>query len=152
MSKREIYQGQIYICDLGDNNIGSEQSGERPCLVIQNNILNATSEIIIVIPITSKCKKVLPTHYILTNDKYSFLTYDKNTVLCECIRSLSKKRIKKLIGQIDNDDLKEILKTKEYAYKKVWIAPTMHGKFYGGGMIPTPEAVLAKIKEAGGIE
>ena len=28
---------------------------------------------------------------------------------------------------------------KEYAYKKVWIAPTMHGKYYGGGMIPTPE-------------
>ena len=28
---------------------------------------------------------------------------------------------------------------KEYAYKKVWIAPTMHGKFYGGGMIPTPK-------------
>ena len=26
---------------------------------------------------------------------------------------------------------------KEYTYKKVWIAPTMHGKFYGGGMIPT---------------
>ena len=28
---------------------------------------------------------------------------------------------------------------KEYAYKKVWIAPTMHGRFYGGGMIPTPK-------------
>ena len=28
---------------------------------------------------------------------------------------------------------------KEYAYKKVWIAPTMHGKFYGGGRIPTPK-------------
>ena len=27
---------------------------------------------------------------------------------------------------------------KEYTYNKVWIAPTMHGKFYGGGMIPTP--------------
>ena len=27
---------------------------------------------------------------------------------------------------------------KEYTYKKVWIAPTMHGKFYGGGMIPAP--------------
>lgn len=23
-------------------------------------------------------------------------------------------------------------------YKKVWIAPTMNGKFYGGGMMPTP--------------
>ena len=28
---------------------------------------------------------------------------------------------------------------KEYTYKKVWIAPTMHGKFYGSGMIPTPK-------------
>ena len=26
-----------------------------------------------------------------------------------------------------------------YAYQKVWIAPTMHGRFYGDGMIPTPE-------------
>ena len=27
---------------------------------------------------------------------------------------------------------------KEYNYKKVWIAPTMKGRFYGGGMMPTP--------------
>lgn len=26
-----------------------------------------------------------------------------------------------------------------YTYEKVWIAPTMHGKYYGGGMIPAPE-------------
>ena len=25
-----------------------------------------------------------------------------------------------------------------HTYKKVWIAPTMHGRFYGGGMMPTP--------------
>lgn len=28
---------------------------------------------------------------------------------------------------------------KEYTYKKVWLAPTMNGKFYGGGMMPTPK-------------
>ncbi len=28
---------------------------------------------------------------------------------------------------------------KAYFYKKVWIAPTMKGKCYGGGMIPAPE-------------
>lgn len=28
---------------------------------------------------------------------------------------------------------------KEYTYKKVWIAPTMNGRFYGGGMMPNPE-------------
>ncbi len=27
---------------------------------------------------------------------------------------------------------------KEYTFKKVWIAPTMNGKYYGGGMMPTP--------------
>lgn len=26
----------------------------------------------------------------------------------------------------------------EYHYKKVWLVPTMHGKLYGGGMMPTP--------------
>ena len=27
---------------------------------------------------------------------------------------------------------------KQYHYEKVWIAPTMKGRFYGGGMMPTP--------------
>ena len=27
---------------------------------------------------------------------------------------------------------------KAYSYKNVWIAPTMLGRYYGGGMIPTP--------------
>ena len=25
-----------------------------------------------------------------------------------------------------------------HSYKKVWLAPTMHGQYYGGGMIPAP--------------
>ena len=28
---------------------------------------------------------------------------------------------------------------KKYTFKKVWIAPTMVGRYYGGGMMPTPE-------------
>ena len=28
---------------------------------------------------------------------------------------------------------------KKHTYKKVWLAPTMNGKYYGGGMMPTPE-------------
>ena len=26
----------------------------------------------------------------------------------------------------------------KHTYEKVWLAPTMHGRFYGGGMLPTP--------------
>ncbi len=32
-----------------------------------------------------------------------------------------------------------IVDGKEYSYKKVWIAPTMNGRCYGGGMMPTPK-------------
>jgi len=28
---------------------------------------------------------------------------------------------------------------QSYSYKKVWLAPTMKGRYYGGGMMPTPE-------------
>lgn len=28
---------------------------------------------------------------------------------------------------------------QSYRYEKVWIAPTMKGRYYGGGMMPTPE-------------
>ena len=32
-----------------------------------------------------------------------------------------------------------IVDGKEYSFKNVWLAPTMNGKYYGGGMIPCPE-------------
>lgn len=115
MAKRKILQGEIYICELGEN-IGSEQNGERPCLIVQNNILNETSDVTIVLPITSRLKKEMPTHYKLKSEDYPFLMTGRNTVLCECIRCISKKRIGKLIGTIDERDLNNILKVKEYAY------------------------------------
>ena len=46
--------------------------------------------------------------------------------------------IKGLLFHFAPRNAKVTVDGKEYAYKKVWIAPTMHGKFYGGGMIPTP--------------
>lgn len=32
-----------------------------------------------------------------------------------------------------------IVDGKEYRFEKVWLAPTMNGRFYGGGMLPAPE-------------
>ena len=32
-----------------------------------------------------------------------------------------------------------IVDGKTYNFKKVWIAPTMFGRYYGGGMMPTPK-------------
>lgn len=47
--------------------------------------------------------------------------------------------IKGLLFRFAARNAKVTVDGKEYAYKKVWIAPTMHGHYYGGGMLPTPE-------------
>lgn len=47
--------------------------------------------------------------------------------------------IKGLLFHFDARNAKVTVDGKEHTYKKVWIAPTMLGKYYGGGMIPTPD-------------
>ena len=47
--------------------------------------------------------------------------------------------IKGLLFHFNARNAKVTVDGKEYAYNKVWIAPTMLGKCYGGGMIPTPD-------------
>ena len=46
--------------------------------------------------------------------------------------------IKGLLFHFQARNAKVTVDGKKYAYQKVWIAPTMHGHYYGGGMIPTP--------------
>lgn len=47
--------------------------------------------------------------------------------------------IKGLLFRFQARNAKVTVDGREYVYKKVWIAPAMHGKYYGGGMIPAPE-------------
>lgn len=47
--------------------------------------------------------------------------------------------IKGLLFHYKPTSAKVTVDGKTRTYKKVWIAPTMNGRFYGGGMMPTPE-------------
>lgn len=47
--------------------------------------------------------------------------------------------IKGLLFHYKPTNAKVTVDGKEYMFKKVWLAPTMHGRRYGGGMIPTPD-------------
>ena len=51
MKPRVIIRGSVYRCDFGIN-IGSEQEGSRPCVVLQNRNRNISSPNTIVAPIT----------------------------------------------------------------------------------------------------
>ena len=99
-------RGEVYEADLGLGD-GSEQAGIRPVLIIQNNIGNHYSPTVICVPLTSKNKKDMPTHYTVKKEDYYFLTYD-SIVLCEQIKTISKKRLSHKIGMLSKDDMGKI--------------------------------------------
>lgn len=56
----------IVMVDFGDNTIGSEQGGKRPAIIVQNDIGNHFAATTIVIPFSTKLKKInQPTHTLI---------------------------------------------------------------------------------------
>jgi len=47
--------------------------------------------------------------------------------------------IKGLLFHYKPTNAKVTVDGRTYTYKKVWLAPTMIGRYYGGGMMPTPD-------------
>lgn len=102
--KRKVNRGEIYYADLSPV-IGSEQSGFRPVLIIQNDRDNETSPTTIVAAITSsKTKSQLPTHVTFTAD---CLPYE-STVLLEQVRTIDKIRFGECIGKLDEETMAEV--------------------------------------------
>ena len=61
MNYMEVKRGDLFYADLSVG-VGSEQSGIRPVVVIQNDSGNRFSTTIIISPLTSSKKKNIPTH------------------------------------------------------------------------------------------
>ncbi len=95
----QVERGDIYYADLSPA-VGSEQSGLRPVLIIQNDVGNKYSPTVIIAAITSQIQKAkLPTHIELSHSRYP-LTKD-SVVLLEQIRTLDKLRLRERIGSLD---------------------------------------------------
>lgn len=100
-----IKKGDIYYASL-DPVIGSEQKGERPVVVLQNNLGNKYSPTIIIAPLTEIIKKEkLPTHIKIY--KNEFLKYD-SIILLEQIRTIDKSRLISYLGRLKNNQLQKI--------------------------------------------
>ena len=96
-----IKRGQIYYCDL-NGNIGSEQGGVRPVLILQNDTGNKYSPTTIIAPITSvKTKAKIPTHiWLSVTDGLT----KNSAVELEQIRVIDKKRLLNKIGEIQTGE------------------------------------------------
>lgn len=96
----EVNTFDVLLIDFGKIEFAGEQGGVRPAVVIQNSWGNTYSGTTIVIPFTSKIKHLhQPTHSFFQKDLEKGLK-DDSMLLGECVRQISKKRIKKKLGSI----------------------------------------------------
>ena len=106
MKKTQITKGDMYYADLGTN-VGSEQNGTRPVVIIQNDVGNKYAQTAIIVPltkiITNKVKQ--PTHCIISptdNLKHYYVA------LTEQIRVIDKSRLKTKIGHLNKSQIKDL--------------------------------------------
>ena len=85
---------EIWFADLGDHYGTSVQSGNRPVLVISNDVGNQYSQTLTVIPLTTRLKRMdMPTHIILTEDDCCMFrpqTLQDSVLLAEQITTIAK--------------------------------------------------------------
>lgn len=97
-----LKRGDIIFCNLGNNKVGSVQSGSRYCLVISNDQGNRTSTTLEIAPFTSSTtKKNLPCHI----DVEGFGLKKPSTLLLEQITTISLISVDRRVGHIDDEDL-----------------------------------------------
>jgi len=104
--KRRIKRGDMFYADL-NLGVGSEQSGYRPVVIIQNDAGNKHSQTVIAAVITSRTthKAKLPTHCHIKAQQG--LGRD-SLVLLEQIRTIDKERLKEYLGTLDSDSMSKI--------------------------------------------
>jgi mRNA interferase MazF len=104
MKKWSIYRANL------DPVIGSEQGKSRPVLVISEDEINELLNIVNVLPITSRKvgRTIYPNEALIPANNFG--VQQESVILCHQIRTLDKKRLSSLYGQItDTTKQTEIL-------------------------------------------
>lgn len=85
---------------------GREQKGFRPAVIISGNAMNDNLDVLIICPLTTKLKNYKGC-LVLKKNTLNKLPQDSEALTIH-IRSISKERLIKKVGEITDDELKEI--------------------------------------------
>lgn len=100
-----ILRGDVFYFEFGVR-VGSEQSGVRPAVVVQNNEGNKHSPTVIVVPLTTKYKRGMPTHVTLFRGDCDNL--QPSIALCEQVTVIDVSRALSYVGQLSNACMRRI--------------------------------------------
>lgn len=101
-----VHRGDVVYCDLSPV-IGTEQAGQRPCVVLQADAANRTSPHTIIAPCTTRIRTAfLPSHALLRAGEGG-LTQD-SVLLCEQLRVIDERRIVRPVGHLGDAQMSDI--------------------------------------------
>lgn len=102
---KSVRRGEVFIADMGQG-LGSEQSGFRPVLILQNDCGNKYSSTTIVAMITSKMSKAnMPTHVeVGVHDGFE----KQSMIMLEQIRTIDKARLKQQVTCLKQGKMKAV--------------------------------------------
>ena len=103
-STLKFQRGDIYFIRL-DNSTGSEQSGTRPAVILQNDVGNTYSPTLIVATLTSKTEKkaAQPTHCLVEPEKL-----EPSIVQAEQIFTIDKSRVQNFVGHLTPEEMSRV--------------------------------------------
>ncbi len=101
----EILFGHIYLVNF-DPSVGREYQKVRPALVIQSNRITADSDLVTVMPISSKVEKAEPNDIIIKKSTSTRLLHD-SVVKVRQISSFDKRRFIHRIGNVESNIMVE---------------------------------------------
>jgi mRNA interferase MazF len=99
----ELHRGEIYYISRGGATPrGNEQYTDRPAVIVSNEKNNEHSGTVEIVYMTTQPKNDLPTHTTIRS------TGRTSTVLCEQINSVSVGRLGEYIGEVSEQEMKNI--------------------------------------------
>jgi mRNA interferase MazF len=101
-------QGEIWQSNLNPSK-GSEQGGFRPIVILSGDLMNRYLPVVVTAPFTTKIKNYKG-NPILKPSKLNGLKEESELLIFQ-IRSISKERLVKKLGNVTREELERALKT-----------------------------------------
>ncbi|MBI5473427.1 MAG: type II toxin-antitoxin system PemK/MazF family toxin [Ignavibacteriae bacterium] len=93
-----VSRGEVWLADLNPTK-GSEQSGVRPVIVFQNDVISKFSTTVLTIPLTTNLRRASPPTSVQINKGEAGLD-EASVALCHQLRVLDKSRLMKRLGVV----------------------------------------------------
>ncbi len=101
-------RGDIYLANL-NSTVASEQAETRPVLIVTRNAINASSPVVVIVPLTKyiSSKRIYPSQISIPATESNGLSCD-SIAKAEQIRAISKSRLKTRLGSLSSAKLRDL--------------------------------------------